>query len=165
MKKLIPLLGLLLAATQVNSADFDSRKIYFGAGVGYNSIDNNYYDNNNNFNNNNDSDAVGFQIFAGMPLAVDMGSAELAVEVGYMDTGNFDNGGSANGLWSTAVASLPLNNNLKLLGRLGYDFGDDDGIMAGAGVGFSLTSKMDMRIEYVIRDHIDSLQANLVFRQ
>jgi hypothetical protein len=164
MNNLIPLLGLLLVATQANASDFDSSKIYFGAGVGFNSIDNNYYD-NNNFNNNNDSDAVGFQIFAGLPLAVDMGSAALAVEVGYMDTGNFDNGGSANGLWSTAVASLPLNNSIKLLGRLGYDFGDDDGVMAGAGVGFSLATKMDMRIEYVIRDHIDSIQANLVFHQ
>jgi hypothetical protein len=164
MKKLIPILGLLLVATQANAADLDSSNIYFGAGVGFNSIDNNYYD-NNNFNNHNDSDAVGFQIFAGLPLAVDMGSASLAVEVGYMDTGNFDNGGSANGLWSTAVASLPLNNSLKLLGRLGYDFGDDDGVMAGVGVGFSVASQMDLRIEYVIRDHIDSLQANLVFRQ
>lgn len=159
MKKLIPLLGLLLVATQANAADQNTKQIYFGAGVGFNSIDN-----NNNFNNN-DSDAVGFQLFAGLPLAVDMDSAALAVEVGYMDTGNFDNGGSANGIWSTAVASLPLNNNLKLLGRLGYDFGDDDGLMAGAGVGFALASKVDMRIEYVIRDHIDSLQANLVFRQ
>jgi opacity protein-like surface antigen len=163
MKTLIPLLGLLLVATQANAADFNASNIYFGAGIGFNSIDNNYYD--NNFNNHNDSDAVGFQIFAGLPLSVDMGSAALAVEVGYMDTGNFDNGGSANSLWSTAVASLPLNNSLKLLGRLGYDFGDDDGVMAGVGVGFSVASKMDLRIEYVIRDHIDSLQANLVFRQ
>lgn len=162
MKKLIPLLGLLLVATQTNAADLNTKQIYFGAGVGFNSIDN-----NNNFNsnfNNNDSDAVGFQLFAGLPLTVDMGSAALAVEVGYMDTGSFDNGGSANGIWSTAVASLPLNNSLKLLGRLGYDFGDDDGLMAGAGVGFALASKVDMRIEYVVRDHIDSLQANLVFR-
>jgi len=164
MKILIPILGLLLAAVNANAAGLDSRQIYFGAGVGFNSIDNNYYD-NNNFKNNNDSDAVGFQIFAGLPLAVDMGSAALAVEVGYMDTGNFDNGGSANGLWSTAVASLPLNSNIKLLGRLGYDFGDDDGIMAGVGIGFPVASSVSLRIEYVIRDHIDSLQANLVFRQ
>jgi hypothetical protein len=164
MKILIPILGLLLVAVQANAAGLDSRKIYLGAGVGFNSIDNNYYDNNNNFNNNNDSDAVGFQIFAGLPLAVDMGSTALAVEVGYMDTGNFDNGRSVNGLWSTAVASLPLNNNLNLLGRLGYDFGDDDGIMAGVGIGIPLASKVGMRFEYVIRDHIDSIQANLVFR-
>jgi opacity protein-like surface antigen len=157
MKKRIPLLGLLLVATQVSAAGVDAKELYFGAGVGFNSV------NNNNFYN--DSDAVGFQVFAGLPLAVNLGSAALAVEVGYMDTGNFDNGGSADGLWSTAVARLALNNDLKLLGRLGYDFGDDDGVMVGAGLGFPVASKMDMRIEYVIRDHIDSLQANLVFRQ
>jgi opacity protein-like surface antigen len=158
MKKIIPLLSLFLVATQVNASDLNTKQIYFGAGVGFNSINN-----DNNFYNN--SDAVGFQIFAGLPLAVDMGKADLAVELGYMDTGNFDRGGSANGLWSTAVVSLPLNNDLKLLGRLGYDFGDDDGVMVGAGIGFGVASKIDMRIEYVVRDHIDSLQANLVFRQ
>jgi hypothetical protein len=157
MKKIIPLLGLLLIATQATAADLNTKQIYFGAGIGFNSV------NNNNFYNN--SNAVGFQVFAGLPLAVNMGSAALAVEVGYMDTGNFDRGGSANGLWSTAVVSLPLNNDIKLLGRLGYDFGDDDGAMVGAGVGFPLASKTDMRIEYVVRDHIDSLQANFVFRQ
>jgi opacity protein-like surface antigen len=160
MKKLIPLLGLFLAATQAQAADMSAKQIYFGAGVGFNSID---Y--NNNFNNNNDNDAVGFQLFAGLPLAVDLGSAKLAVEVGYMDTGNFDHGGSANGIWSTAVAGYSLNKSIELLGRLGYDFGDDDGLMAGAGVGFALASKIDMRVEYVVRDHIDSLQANLVFHQ
>ena len=157
MNKLIPLLGLMLVTTQANAADIDTKQFYFGAGIGFNSV------NNNNFYN--DSDAVGFQVFAGHPLAVDMGNAELAVELGYMDTGDFDRGGSANGLWSTAVISLALNNDLKLLGRLGYDFGDDDGVMVGAGIGFPVASKMDMRIEYVVRDNIDSLQLNLVFRQ
>ena len=92
-----------------------------------------------------------------------IGSANLAVELGYMDTGDLDNGVSAIGVWSTVVASRSLNNSLKLLGRLGYDFGDDDGVMIGAGVGFPVASSMDMRVEYVIRDHIDSFQLNLVF--
>jgi hypothetical protein len=157
MNKIIPILALLITTSTAYAQNLDTKQIYFGAGMGFNSV------NNNNFYNN--SNAVGFQAFAGLPLAVNMGSAGLAVEVGYMDTGNFDRGGSANGLWSTAVASLPLNNNLKLLGRLGYDFGDDDGAIIGAGVGFPMASKIDMRVEYVVRDHIDSLQANLVFRQ
>ena len=160
MKKSIPLLVLLLIAAQVNAADLNTGQIYFGAGVGFNSI-------HNSFDNKhyNDNDAAGFQVFAGLPLTVNMGSAALAVEVGYMDTGDFDNGGSANGLWSTAVVSLPLNNDLKLLGRLGIDFGDDDGVMAGVGIGFPLQHKIDFRIEYVARDHIDSLQLNLIFLQ
>ena len=157
MNKIIPVLALLVTTSTAYAQNFDTKQIYFGAGAGFNSV------NNNNFYNN--SNAVGFQVFAGLPLAVNMGSAALAVEVGYMDTGNFDRGGSANGLWSTAVASLPLNNNLKLVGRLGYDFGDDDGAMIGAGLGFPVAKKMDMRVEYVVRDHIDSLQANLVIYQ
>ena len=156
MKKIIPLFILILATTQANAADVNSRPFYLGAGVGFNEIDNSYY-------RGDDNDAVGFQIFAGLPLPVNIGSASLAVEVGYMDSGEFDNGGDANGLWSTAVIKLPLNSNINLLGRLGFDFGDDDGLMAGAGVGFPIASKTALRIEYVIRDNIDSLQANLVF--
>ncbi len=38
MKKIIPLLGLLLLVTQANAADLDTRQLYFGAGVGFNSI-------------------------------------------------------------------------------------------------------------------------------
>lgn len=155
MKRLIPLFGLFLLVTQANAAGLDTKDLYFGAGLGFNSVNTNRF--------YNDSDATGFQVFAGLPLSVNIGSAALAVEVGYMDTGNFDRGGKANGLWSTAVASLPLNNNLKLLGRLGFDFGDDDGVMVGAGIGFPLANTMDMRFEYVIRDNVDSLQANLVF--
>lgn len=162
MKKIIPLLALILVATQANAGGVNAKPFYLGAGVGFNNI-NNSFNNNNNFNNNNDSDAVGFQIFAGLPLAVNIGSASLAVEVGYMDSGKFDNGGNANGLWSTAVVKLPLNNNINLLGRLGYDFGDDDGLMAGVGIGFPIASKTALRIEYVVRDNIDSLQANFVF--
>jgi opacity protein-like surface antigen len=155
MKKIIPLLGLLLLVTQVNAADVSTRQIYFGAGIGFNSVDDNYY---------NNSDAVGLQLFAGLPLETKLSSADLAVELGYMDTGDFDRGGSADGVWTTLVASLPMNNDLKLLGRLGYDFGDDDGLMVGAGVGIPLSNGMDIRVEYVIRDHIDSFQINLVYR-
>ena len=157
MNKIIPLLGLLFAASPVYAQGVEANEIYFGAGIGFNDA--------NNSNNRNGSDAVGFQIFAGLPLDVDMGSAALALEVGYMDTGDFDSGGSANGIWSTAVASLPLNNNLDLLGRLGFDFGDDDGVMIGAGIGIPAGNTMNVRFEYVIRDNIDSLQLNLVIRQ
>jgi hypothetical protein len=157
MNKIIPFLGFLVAASPVYAEPVDANQIYFGVGIGFNDVNNSF--------NRNDNDAVGFQVFAGLPLHADMGSAALALEVGYMDTGDFDSGGNADGVWSTAVASLPLSNNLKLLGRLGYDFGDDDGVMIGAGIGFPAGNKMDVRLEYVIRDNIDSLQVNLVFRQ
>lgn len=170
MNKIIPVLGLLIATSTTAYAQnantkqgFDAKQIYFGGGISSNDIS---YANS----------AVGFQIFGGLPLNLNLGKAKTAIEVGYMNSGNFDrtfNGpfgtytasAHATGIWSTAVATLPLQNNMNLVGRLGYDFGDDDGVMFGGGLGVALANKMEVRFEYVIRDHIDSLQANLVIRQ
>lgn len=155
-------MGLMLTAAQASAERLDTNKIYFGGGIGFNDINNRFYD----------DDAVGFQVFAGIPLPVKTESVELSVELGYMDSGDFDRSTpfesttSANGLWGTAVAELPLNNNnISLLGRFGLDIGDDDGLMIGAGIGIAMSQSMDLRLEYVARDHIDSLQVNLVFRQ
>jgi len=166
MNKIIPVLGLLIATSTTAYAQnantkqsFDTKQIYFGAGLGLNDA------------SGLDS-AIGFQVFAGLPLNVNLGKATTAVEVGYMDSGNMTRNGpflsgsaKATGIWSTAVVSLPLQNNLNLVGRLGYDFGDDDGVMIGGGLGVAVANKMEVRFEYVIRDHINSLQANLVIHQ
>lgn len=159
MKKVVMLLGLMLAVPQVNAENLDTKQIYFGGGPGFN--DASFGD-----------AAVGFQVFAGLPLPVKIDGVSLSVEVGYMDSGNFYRNvplgtisAKANGIWGTAVASVPLQNDLSLIGRLGLDIGDDDGIMIGAGIGLSMSEKMEIRFEYVIRDTINSLQANLVIRQ
>lgn len=152
MKKILPVLGLLVVATSsLHAETIDTKQIYFGGGIGL-----------NDYRNDN---ATGFQLFAGLPIQANMGKAALAVELGYMDSGNFNGGASADGIWSTAVVSYPLQDNLKLVGRAGYDFGDDDGLMLGGGLGVAVANNMDMRFEYVIRNNIDSLQANLVIRQ
>ena len=70
----------------------------------------------------------------------------------------------AKGVWSTAVISYPVNGKLSVLGRAGLDFGDDDGFMFGAGMGYQANEKLEMRGEYVVRDNIDSLQFNVVIR-
>ncbi len=159
MKKIIPVLGLLIATSPLSAQTIDTKQIYFGGGLGLNDT-------------SGTDNGAGFQIFAGLPLAVDMGKTKLAVELGYMDTGNMDinapSGNAsvkANGIWSTAVVTLPLQEKLNLVGRLGYDFGDDDGLMIGGGLGMPIADNMSLRFEYVIRDNIDSLQANLVIRQ
>lgn len=146
----------------------NAENIYFGAGLGLNSL-----------SGIDLSDGLGYQIFAGYVLPVNAGDGSLAVEVGYMDSGDLDVGVSvpgfpgftgfsakarAKGVWSTAVYEFPLKNNISLLGRAGLDFGDDDGLIIGGGVGFAVNAKIDIRIEYVIRDNIDSLQGNIVFR-
>lgn len=161
MKKLIALSSLFLVATQTVAADnFDTKQIYFGGGLSVNDID-------------IGDKATGFQVFAGMPLPVKIGKGTLSAEVGYMDSGDFEYNvpffgtvsESASGLWGTAVATIPLQDKVDLLGRIGYDIGDDDGIMFGFGIGLPVANKMDLRFEYVVRDNIDSIQANLVIRQ
>lgn len=159
MKKTIAVMGLVIASASVHAQNINTKQIYFGAGISSNDIS---YANS----------AVGFQVFGGIPLNVNLGNVQTALEVGYMNSGNFDvntpfgtYSTNATGIWSTAVATLPLQNNLDLVGRLGYDFGDDNGMMIGAGLGVPVANNMKVRFEYVIRDHIDSLQANLVIYQ
>lgn len=159
MKKTYMLLLLVIATSQVNAEGLDTKKIYFGGGLGFN--DANFGD-----------VAIGFQLFAGLLLPVKIDKTSLSVEVGYMDSGSFDRNApfgtisaKANGLWGTAVASVPLQDDLSLIGRLGLDIGDDDGIMIGAGLGLKTGEKMEIRFEYIIRDNISSLQANLLIKQ
>ena len=157
MKKLSLIFVVLLGVFNVNAEEsskvvIDTKDFYFGVGGSLNSLSNVEID-----------DGFGFQAFAGYTLPVNLGKGALAVEVGYMDSGNLDvNGRStdrkAKGAWSTAVISHPLVDKLSVLARAGYDFGDDDGFMFGSGVGYQVNQKLEMRGEYVVRDNIDSLQ-------
>ena len=161
MKKLSILAASVLFAFNVQAEGFDAKQIFFGAGISNNDVG--FAD-----------DATGFQIFAGMPIPVNMGKAKLSGEVGYMDSGDFEQtlpfGGGivsddAKGIWANAVVEVPVGKSINLLGRAGLDFGDDDGLMIGGGIGIPVSNKIDIRVEYVIRDNIDSLQANIVIRQ
>ena len=138
-----------------------SDKIYFGGGLGFNSL-----------SGIDLSDGMGFQFFGGYDLPVKMGKGKLSLEVGYMDSGNMEFGNifgipievKATGLWGNAVFSLPVQAKLNVVARAGLDIGDDDGFMFGAGLGFNLNPKMELRGEYVMRDTVDSLQVNFVMR-
>lgn len=159
MSKLRILMIGMLITFNAQAQGTKGNEIYLGVGVSNNDI---------GFGD----DAIGFQVFAGMPIPVNMGKARLLGEVGYMDSGDFEQtlpfGGTvsidAKGIWANGVVEVPLNKNLDLIGRLGFDFGDDDGLMLGGGIGLPLGEKAGVRFEYVIRDNIDSLQANLYFR-
>lgn len=111
-----------------------------------------------------DQDETGFQFFGAYRLdQVNlMEGVNTSIEAGYMDYG-FD-GGNSGGVWATGVVDGAISGNLGWLGRLGLDFGDDDGFMLGAGLSLDVGSKAELRGEYVIRDNIDSLQLNLVYR-
>lgn len=160
MKKIIVGLVLLFGAS---ASVYAKEPIYIGGGLGINSLD--PFD-----------DATGFQIFGGYELG-DMGvqGVKFSVEAGYMDTGDFElevtlpiigtitQEASASGIWATGVAAYAASPEIDILGRLGLDFGDDDGLMLGFGVGYNFNKQMQLRGEYVIRDNIDSLQVNFVY--
>ena len=131
----------------------DRNQFAIGAGISLNSVDNSRVD-----------DETGFQFFAAYDLTMVnlMEGVSTSVELGYMDYG-FD-GRDSDGIWSTVVVGGKISGNFGWLGRLGLDFGDDSGLMFGAGVDYTIHQNLDIRGEYVIRDDIDSLQVNLLFR-
>ena len=171
IKKSGVVLVVLLHAFNVSAADgstsvVDAKKFYFGGGLGFNSL-----------SGIDLSDGQGLQVFAGYELPVNMTEGTLSIEAGYMDSGDMDarvnisglgtsaGEADAEGIWVNAVVDFPLRDKLSVVGRVGLDLGDDDGLMLGGGLGFQINEKIDVRAEYVIRDHVDSLQFNLVIRQ
>ncbi len=134
-----------------------ARQLYFGGGIGFNSADG--YDN-----------AIGGQVFLGWkPNRARLGNIQGALEVGYMNSGSLDQNLGAvsttvEGLWATVVGTMPIKERWNALARVGADFGDDDGLMWGIGVGHDLGKTLDLRAEYVVRDHVDSIQLNAVWR-
>ena len=154
MKKLVGLL-LFCVGTQVAWAQdslLRQERIYLGGGIS-----------NNDAGVSGLDDGTGFQFFGGYDLPVKISGAKLAVEVGYWDSGDFDPAGSADGLWVNGVIGLHLSRNLDLLGRAGFDFGDDDGFMIGIGIGVKMNKQLELRGEFVQRDETDSLQFNIVY--
>jgi hypothetical protein len=111
--------------------------------------------------------AIGWQLFGGYGFGEVAKNFHFDAEVGYMDTGSMDRPGQtsvkANGIWAAGVGRFLLTNNIELLARLGMDFGDDDGLLAGVGAGLLLTKNIKLRFEFVKRDQTDSWQFNLVF--
>ena len=128
----------------------EKSKFSIGAGVSYNSISGPV------------SDEFGFQLIGAYDLSqVNLvESVKSSVEFGVMDYGY---SGDSTGIWATYVVDGPISGRFGWLGRLGYDFGDDNGLMLGAGLNWEANSKTDLRFEYVIRDDVDSLQFNYLY--
>ena len=149
----IGLVGMALSSVTV-AQGLDTRNLFFGGGLSSNEV------------SGSDS-AVGWQIFGGYGFGEVSPKVFIDAEVGYMDTGNMKKGGGdvrANGLWASGVGRLMVAPSVELIGRLGLDFGDDDGLLAGIGVGFLLSKNIKLRLEYVQRDSVDSVQFNFVFQ-
>ncbi len=153
MKKAIWLLVMLAVSSNINAERFSVKKLYAGGGIAFN------------------QGATGFQLLGGynfdFRLNEDISSA---VDFGYMDSGDFDginNNGSrdgAKGLWVSMVERVPLTRRANMMARLGFDFGDDDGLLLGAGLEYKFDTRVSLAMEYVAREHIGGLQANVRVR-
>lgn len=164
---LLSVMIALAAGTSVaQAAEYENQAgpLYLGAGINENSL-------------SGWGSSSGFQIFGGYRFGrVTTGGAplNLSVEAGYMTTGTFHRTAYTaygpvtqdqrdQGAWATGVVSVPVGNNIDVLGRLGVDLGDNSGIMAGVGAGFHITPAAEARVEYVVQPNLNSLQLNFVF--
>ena len=149
------------AAAQSGSITLQTSSFYIGGGLGFNAY--------------GGGRSTGYQFLAGYEFAGKLnGDISSAIELGYMDTGTFEsknlNTGATNtsnqeakGVWLNYVGSYPMSNRVEGLWRVGIDFGDDDGIMAGAGMGYNFNRHWALRTEYVVREAVNSFQFNLLF--
>ncbi len=161
MRKIVCLLALMSLFSSVNAeseAVIDAKRVYLGGGLGFNSLP-------------GYGSSRGFQFFAGYDFNFKLNEdISSALEIGYMGSGDFDQyqGPSSNedvkGLWMAMVESVPLSSKTDMLGRLGYDFGDDDGFLLGAGMQYKFNTKLAVRMEYIARQNVNSLQANVLFK-
>lgn len=146
------------AQAETQAQGVDAQQFYVGGGLGFNSLP-------------GAGSATGFQIMGGYEFQTKLNEdITSALEIGYMDTGDFDhlyNTGKlkgVNGVWVAMLESVPLSRKTDMLVRLGYDFGDDDGLLLGTGLQYKFTTKIAMRMEYIARQHVNALQANVLFK-
>ena len=158
---LLMLFSSTAMSAESRSITIQASSFYLGGGVGFNTL--------------SGGSGNGIQILGGYKFDFLLnGDISTAIELGYMDSGSFsakrfepDAGGTisqeAKGVWLNVVETFPIGNKVEGLARLGFDFGDDDGLMVGAGMGYNFNPSWVLRSEYVIRDHINSFQFNLLY--
>ena len=159
MKKVLYGLALMVLASATHAeGPIKADQIYVGGGLAFNSLP-------------AAGSARGFQFIGGYEFSTKLNDdITSAVELGYMDTGDFDHWNSnakvssAEGVWLSYVGSVPLSNKADMLARLGFDFGDDDGFLFGTGLQYKFNTKVALRTEYVARQNVNSLQANVLFK-
>ena len=125
---------------------------------------------------NFEGDAIGFSIFGGYILPVQpLDYAKFSLEAGYLSTENFDwestnsadpafTRSSADSVLASGIVEVNLIGRWQLIGRAGYDFGDDVGNFFGAGLGYLFPNGLGIRTEYKEQDKIDTIQLNITMR-
>ncbi len=157
MRKIFGFVVLMVMASAIHAEGINAKNIYIGGGLGFNSLP-------------GFGSARGIQLFAGYDFDFKINDdISSAVELGYMASGDFDHfNGSGNedvkGLWVAVVESVPLSSKTDMLVRLGFDFGDDDGFLLGTGMQYKFNTKLAFRMEYIARQNVNSLQANVLVK-
>lgn len=107
-------------------------------------------------------DDTGFQFLGAYDLSEVnlMEGVASSIEFGFMDFG-FPRDDT--GIWASYLVDSTISGQFGWLAQVGFDIGDDSGLLFGAGVKYAIDEKMDLRGEYVIRDEVDSLQFNLLY--
>ena len=147
------LAGIFIAPVSADESQPLLDRNLFSIGAGFSS---------NSISNNND-DETGFQFFAAYDLSQInlMEGVTSSVEFGFMDYGFKKD---STGIWGTYTVDGIISGQFGWLARLGLDIGDDNGLMVGAGVSYATNEKSEFRVEYVVRDEIDSLQFNFLYQ-
>lgn len=174
MRKILMMAGLFIftssiavAADNFKPKAFDFGRMYFGAGVSSNEITDTGLTRTVRYDRAN-----GYQILVGYDLGMRAKDFRVLVEVGYQDSGEFKGkvkATSANaderlrGPWASAIVSYEFVPRFDGFLRLGYDGGDDKGLMMGAGVGYKIIKNFTLRLEGVSRNDTNSLQVNAIF--
>ena len=153
--------GSSAVAEESKTITINASNFYIGGGLGFNSLAG--------------GTGQGFQILGGYEFDFTLnGDILTAIELGYMDSGNFDAttfspdasgrvSSKASGVWLNVVETVPVSKNIDALVRLGFDFGDDNGLMVGAGGAYNFNRHFALRSEYVVRDAVNSFQFNLLY--
>lgn len=98
------------------------------------------------------------QLFGGIDTLRE-GAYRGGIEVGVMDVSD----SPKDLLWVAGVLKRSVSADVSLFGRAGLDFGNQAGLMAGAGVGYYMERNMEVRMEAVTRDMGTAVQFNLSF--
>jgi len=170
MKKLLSVSALVLSSTVLSNAVSAQPEIledaYVGGGVSHNNLDFGSV-----VDGASDETANGFQIFVGKKFDNDISGFDTAVEIGYSQTEDFKWGPGAKddvkGLWASAIMTRDLDevsDKLYGFGRLGFNLGDDDGLMMGVGAGYELNDQVDLRAEFLNQDLVTSYQLSAIYK-
>jgi hypothetical protein len=146
--------GLVTPAVSDDGQPLLNRDLFsIGAGISSNSIDDDGLD---------EDDEIGFQFFVAYDLIEVslMEGVNSSIELGLMDYGYKRD---STGIWGTYTVDGIISGDLGWLARAGIDIGDDSGLMLGAGLGYILDERTELRFEYVARDEGDSLQFNYLY--